>query len=447
MVAQNASLKYGGEASLPWLFFNISASAASISISSSMPAPDPKSSPHFPTTTIASTSPPKQDSTACFGKSCAQFPDKIDVQTFGVVRHLYNQRFQKKIVRQLIAERGIQLVHEMTPVSPKQVSLMYNLGVPVIIGPLAGGMTYPPAFRHLESRGSTAVEFFGRALSHLLNSLMPGKEKSRRTHRRQRPRQECLARGRPRKNLPNPRCRRRSGRVEPKGRSPSRTDDKIHFVYLGRLADVKGIQFLIPAFKIVADQEPRAVLDLLGDGERRQMLEEMTRNLNLQDRINFAGWVTADDAAVRLRQADVFVMPSLREVGGIVLLEAMAVGLPVIATDWGGPAIHVTDETGIRVPPTTRDGFIQGFADAMLRLARDGDLRHKMGQAGLQRVQTNLYDWGQKTDRLLEIYAEVLSHARRPFRKKSPPQPRDGPRQSFLAHPPLVPSPGTPGEG
>jgi len=139
------------------------------------------------------------------------------------------------------------------------------------------------------------------------------------------------------------------------------------------------------------------------------MLEEMTRNLNLQDRINFAGWVTAADAAVRLRQADVFVMPSLREVGGIVLLEAMAVGLPVIATDWGGPAIHVTDETGIRVPPTTRDGFIQGFADAMLRLARDGDLRHQMGHAGLQRVQTNLYDWSQKTDRLLEIYAEVLS--------------------------------------
>ena len=142
------------------------------------------------------------------------------------------------------------------------------------------------------------------------------------------------------------------------------------------------------------------------------MLEQMTRGLNLEGRIIFRGWVNADQANRYLRQSDVFVMPSLREVGGIVLLEAMAVGLPVIATDWGGPAIHVTDQTGIRIPPTTREGFIQGFADAMLRLARDPDLRKQMGEAGQKRVQTNLYDWAQKTDRLIEIYKETLAASR-----------------------------------
>jgi glycosyltransferase involved in cell wall biosynthesis len=105
----------------------------------------------------------------------------------------------------------------------------------------------------------------------------------------------------------------------------------------------------------------------------------------------------------------VFVLPSLREVGGIVLLEAMAVGLPVIAADWGGPAIHVADATGIRVPPASRDGFIRGLADAMLRLAGSPELRRQMGRAGLDRVRTNLYDWNQKTDRLLEIYAEIIA--------------------------------------
>jgi glycosyltransferase involved in cell wall biosynthesis len=112
-----------------------------------------------------------------------------------------------------------------------------------------------------------------------------------------------------------------------------------------------------------------------------------------------------------MRQADVFVLPSLREVGGIVLLEAMAVGLPVIATDWGGPAIHVTDSTGIRVAPTSREDFIRGLADAMVRLADSPELRQQMGHAGLERVRTNLYDWNQKTDRLLEIYAELIGQS------------------------------------
>jgi len=409
MVAQNASLQYGGEASLPWLFFKYLRQRG-VDIHLVVHARTrPEVLAGFPNDHDRIHFSPETKIDRLLWNIGSKFPDKIDVQTFGVARHLYNQLFQRKIVRQLIAEQGIQLVHEMTPVSPKQVSLLYNLGVPVVIGPLAGGMTYPPAFRHLESRVATAVEIVGRALSHLLNRLIPGKKRAAAL---------IVANDRARNALPKG-VRGKIYEIPDAGVDlavwnrkidlPARNDDKIHFVYLGRLADVKGIQFLIPAFKIVAGQEPRAVLDLLGDGERRQMLEEMTRRLNLQDRVNFAGWVTADEAAAQLRQSDVFVMPSLREVGGIVLLEAMAVGLPVIATDWGGPAIHVTDATGIRVPPTTRDGFIQGFADAMLRLARDPGLRRQMGQAGLQRVQANLYDWGQKTDRLLEIYAEVLA--------------------------------------
>jgi len=409
MVAPNASLQFGGEASLPWLFFKYLRQRG-VDIHLVVHARTrPEVLAAFPNDHDRIHFSPETKFDRLLWKIGSKFPDKIDVQTFGVVRHLYNQRFQKKIVRRLIAEQGIQLVHEMTPVSPKQVSLMYNLGVPVVIGPLAGGMTYPPAFRHLESRGATAVELFGRALSPLLNHLMPGKKKAAAL---------IVANDRARNALPKG-VRGKIYQIPDAGVDlavwktaqdlPPRTDSKIRFVYLGRLVDWKGVQFLIPAFKSVAEKNPRVVLDILGEGEERQMLEDLTRRLNLGDRVNFVGWVSAEEGARRLRQADVLVLPSLREVGGIVLLEAMAVGLPVIATDWGGPAIHVTDATGIRVSPTTRDGFIQGFAAAMLRLARDGDLRRRMGQAGLQRVQTNLYDWSQKTDRLLEIYAAVLA--------------------------------------
>ncbi len=407
IVGQNASLKYGGEASLPWLCFKYlrqrGVDAHLLVHGRTQPEvlagfPDDRDRLHFSPET-------KFDR---FLWRCGSFmPHKIDVQTFASARHIYNQRQQRKILRRLIAEKGIQIVHEINPVSPKQISLMYNLGVPVVIGPLAGGMTYPPAFRDMESAGSRFIETAGRGLSRILNRIFPGKKQAAAL---------IVANDQARQALPTG-VRGKIFEIPDVGvdlsvwnqmeNLPLRTDDKIRFVYLGRLTDWKGIEFLIHAFKTVAEREPRAILEILGDGQERRSLEDLTKRLNLTNQITFAGWVSAAEGSRRMRQADVFVLPSLREVGGIVLIEAMAVGLPVIATDWGGPAIHVTNSTGIRVPPTSRENFVKGLSDAMLRLAASPELRQQMGQAGLQRVQTNLYDWNQKTDRLLEIYAEL----------------------------------------
>jgi glycosyltransferase involved in cell wall biosynthesis len=408
IVGQNASFKYGGEASLPWLCFKYlrqrGVDVYLVVHGRTRPEvlagfPDDHDRLHFSPET-------KFDR---FLWRCGSFlPHKIDVQTFTAIRHIHNQRLQRKIVRRLIAEKGIQIVHEINPVSPKQISRMYNLGVPVVIGPLAGGMTYPPAFRDMESSGSRVVEAIGRGLSRILNRIYPGKRKAAALIVANEQARRALPAGVSGKIIEIPDVGVDLSVWNEQENLPSRTDDKIRFVYLGRLTDWKGVEFLIKAFKTVAEREPRAVLEILGDGEERRSLEDLTQQLNLRDRVTFAGWVSAAEGSRHMRQADVFVLPSLREVGGIVLLEAMAVGLPVIATDWGGPAIHVTDSTGIRVPSTSRPDFIRGLADAMLRLADSPELRKQMGQAGLQRVRTNLYDWNQKTDRLLEIYAELI---------------------------------------
>ncbi len=159
----------------------------------------------------------------------------------------------------------------------------------------------------------------------------------------------------------------------------------------------------------MADRCPQARLEILGDGDERQALEAQSERLGLADRVEFAGWVTADEAARRLRGSDVFVLPSLRESGGVVLLEAMAVGLPVVASRWGGPGVHVDDATGIRVAPDTRDGFVAGLADAMIRLAESPELRETMGRAAIRRVESGTYDWDRKIDRFLEIYAETIA--------------------------------------
>jgi glycosyltransferase involved in cell wall biosynthesis len=75
----------------------------------------------------------------------------------------------------------------------------------------------------------------------------------------------------------------------------------------------------------------------------------MASDLGIADRVTFTGWLAADAASQRLRAADVFVYPSLREPGGTVVLEAMASGLPSIVADWGGPGEYIADGTGLRV--------------------------------------------------------------------------------------------------
>ncbi len=107
---------------------------------------------------------------------------------------------------------------------------------------------------------------------------------------------------------------------------------------------------------------------------------------------------------------DCLILPTLLESGGAVLLEAMAVGLPVIATKWGGPAEYVDDSCGILVPPDSRESLIAGLADAMERLARDPELRHRMGEAGRRKIQ-RFYTWDAKIDRILDFYHQAVRPA------------------------------------
>src|SRR5579883_1176709 len=103
-------------------------------------------------------------------------PRRIGEATLGLLSQLTTQYLARKIVRGLIAREGVEIVHQPIPVSPRFPSLMTGLGVPVVIGPMNGGMEYPAAFRGSESRFSRVAIAFGRSLSDLFNSLLPGKK-------------------------------------------------------------------------------------------------------------------------------------------------------------------------------------------------------------------------------------------------------------------------------
>ena len=84
-----------------------------------------------------------------------KLPDRISNFTVGYLMRVASQIIQRNLIKRLIKEAGINIVHQPMPVSPKEPSLLFNLGVPVVIGPMNGGMDYPPAFRRLQNRFET----------------------------------------------------------------------------------------------------------------------------------------------------------------------------------------------------------------------------------------------------------------------------------------------------
>lgn len=183
--------------------------------------------------------------------------------------------------------------------------------------------------------------------------------------------------------------------------------DEFVFGYIGRLSEEKGLGYLIEALKGWEPKDFRWRLVLVGDGPNRSPLEDAVRSHELTERVFFAGF--QPDTAAWYPAMDAFVLPSLTEGTPMALLEAMAIGLPVIATSVGGvPALVSNGENGILVPPSDPSS-LQG---AMQSIARDGDLRRRLCSRALDLIRRdyNVPDWIRN---VTEIYATTLQEARK----------------------------------
>ncbi|NJM20770.1 MAG: glycosyltransferase family 4 protein [Richelia sp. RM2_1_2] len=328
-------------------------------------------------------------------------PRRLALITTDLISHLYTQRIQRQIVREFVEQKKIDVVHEPILVSPKFPSLMFDVGVPVVIGPMNGAIEYPPGFRYLQSWFVDLIVSLGRKLSNFANYLIPGKLQA-----------EILlvANQRTRKALPLGHHGTVLELVENgvdtsvwQGvKSKTESNKKTSFVFIGRLVDWKAVDLLLQAFSVVAARL-NVCLKIIGDGKQREILEAQTKQLNLNSKVTFYGWLSQKECADKLNNSDVLVLPSLLECGGAVVLEAMAMGIPVIATKWGGPADYLNESCGILIEPTSKEALVNGFIDAMEKLAKSPQLRSQLGNAGKERVREN-FDWERKIDRILEIY-------------------------------------------
>lgn len=179
-------------------------------------------------------------------------------------------------------------------------------------------------------------------------------------------------------------------------------EEEFVFGFVGRLSEEKGLDSLIEALKRWSMKGDPWRLVLLGDGPRRGVLEQSVRDFGLADKMLFAGFQS--DTAGWYAAFDAFVLPSLTEGAPMALLEAMANGLPVIATSVGGvPALLSKGENGMLVPP----GDPEKLLEAMRSIAGDRDLRTRLSGGALRSIQRNhdVRDWIKK---VIEVYTAAV---------------------------------------
>ena len=176
---------------------------------------------------------------------------------------------------------------------------------------------------------------------------------------------------------------------------------------VGRLAEIKNQSFLVESFARLLTEQPRwrdsLRLVLIGDGPERNAIEQLIRSLDLDGLV----WMAGDraDIPALLRAMDIFVLPSLGEGISNTILEAMATGLPVIATDVGGnPELIEHGENGLLVAVNDQAALANGIA----LLAAQVETRRAMGTRGLEKVAEN-FDWTRTVNRYMELYDQLLT--------------------------------------
>jgi glycosyltransferase involved in cell wall biosynthesis len=178
-------------------------------------------------------------------------------------------------------------------------------------------------------------------------------------------------------------------------------------LFVGRFVPAKNLPALIETFDAVHDSHPESELVLVGDGPRRAKVERKIKVLGLNDAVRLPGYIGHEDLPRFYRQADVFALSSRHESFGMVLLEALSCGVPVVAPeiDW---IPNIVDHG--------RDGLLwatrEEFETYLERLLSDSDLRGEFGESGRKRA-VDRFDWDSRAQQLAAIYNSPITEESR----------------------------------
>lgn len=327
--------------------------------------------------------------------------------------HLHYYLWQIKaywIAKKLHDEISFDIIHHVTYVRYSTPSFLAFLPPPFLWGPVGGGETTPNHFWHSFSLRGKIYEVL-RDTARRLGELDPFVHQTAR--------RSSLARGTTQDTVDRLKALG-AGKVEvfsqlglteneitKLNQKSSAQKPLARFISIGRLLHWKGFHLGLEAFAL-AKLPDDAEYWIVGNGPELKNLKQLAKQLKITRKIKFWNQLSREETLNKLGGCLALIHPSLHESGGLVCLEAMAAGCPVICLDIGGPAIHVTEETGSKIVVSTPKQVIDDLASAMTQIAEDQNLWQRYSRASMERVKTD-FSWESKGLAQVKLYQELLS--------------------------------------
>jgi glycosyltransferase involved in cell wall biosynthesis len=345
--------------------------------------------------------------------------NQVGWTTYSALSNLVYPLFEKKLWKQFRTQLeggAFDLVHRVTPLSPTSSSWLAprlaRMGVPYVLGPINGGVPWPQGFGNVRRKEKEWLSYLRG-----LYPLLPGIRSTRRhasalvlasRHTFQEVAKTSALRDKAvyiPENAIDP--ARFPGLASPP--EPLTEDRPMRAAFVGRLVPYKGADLLIEAAAPMV-RAGRLEIDIIGDGEQMPLLRSAVETQGITRGVHLHGWIPHERLHARLSQSQIFAFPSVREFGGGVVLEAMALGLMPLVMDYAGPAELVPEGCGRRISIGSRESIIRDFREALETCLNDRRGTRETGTRAQSFVRAR-FTWQAKARQMKEVYDWVLNSA------------------------------------
>jgi glycosyltransferase involved in cell wall biosynthesis len=315
----------------------------------------------------------------------------------------------KRFAKQLKAGE-FDLVHRVTPMSPTLPSplakWLKKINVPFVLGPLNGGLRWPPEFTGELKKEKEGLTYLRDAYKWLPYARSTYSKSSAILAAFQHTIERLPDADRDRM-IDFPEVGIDPTLFEAPPERP--VQPQVTFLYAGRLVPYKCPDVAVRAMAQNANLQKHKLI-VAGEGPEMPLLAGIVKDFHLENCVELIGRRTQAEIGQLMRSADIFAFPSIRELGAGVVVEAMATGLPCIVVDYGGPGGLIHQNSGVKISLGSKDHLVAQFASEMEALANDPVRRQELGRQAREDA-VRIYDWTAKGKKTVEVYDWVLGRS------------------------------------
>lgn len=321
------------------------------------------------------------------------------------------QKSAYKAAKKLMEDVKIDVCHHVSIADFRCAGKLWKLNIPFIFGPVGGGQETPDCFSDYV-KSHWKGEWFRKCMNEittLVPSYRKALERAAIIYSSNDETSGCI-----RKRMPK-KCKSKLVQMtelcidqkylEERENIQKEDNPVVHIIVSGRLIYRKGIQVLLEAVTRMDSLHDYKV-DIYGEGDQRSYLEKFVEKSGLENKVTFHGKIPFDEMQNAYKNADIYVLPSLRESTGTAVFEALANKLPVITFNQNGAKYVVENDAGILVDLNNKEQVLNDLAKALDTLVNSYELRKTYGECGFNKLK-NQYTWNRRAEQMAQVYENL----------------------------------------